>query len=144
MSNQEIAEALPVIDLEEKSKRFDEINTKFMDKYFDLVWFARADEKELLKNEQYEVLDKLKVIAEKYQDDVECLYGKDSTWAHGFNSGVLAYSRFLSSYIQDTLWPVDPDDEQPSESDIVVVDGQKYTRMDGKTEALEDFPFLDT
>jgi hypothetical protein len=139
-----IIEILPVVNLQEKSKRFDEINAQFMGKYFDLVWFARSDEKKLLKGEHYEALEKLKEITSKYEEEVEGLYSEDSNWHHGFNSGILAYSRFLSSYLEDTLWPIDPDDEQPDESEIVIVDGNKYVKIDGKAEAIEEFPFLDT
>lgn len=130
--------------LEEKMKRFEHINRVFMDKYFELVWFARSGEKELMAQEKYEVLEKLKSIAEKYEEDVECLYGKDSDWAHGFNSGILAYSRFLSSYIQDELWPAEDIGYKPKKSEITIFEGKKYVEMDGKEHALQLFPELDT
>ena len=81
--------------IEEKIKRFEHINGVFMGKYFDLVWFARSDEKKLLEEERYETLNRLKEIAEKYKEEVEELCGETSDWNHGFNSGILAYSRFL-------------------------------------------------
>ena len=130
--------------MEEKLKRFDHINGEFMHKYFELVWFARSDEKELLDREQYEVLNRLKEIAEKYKEEVSKLYGEDSDWAHGFNSGILAYSRFLDSYIKDDLWPVEDVGYKPKKSEITIFEGRKYVEMDGREHAQQLFPELDT
>jgi hypothetical protein len=130
--------------IEEKIKRFEHINGVFMEKYFELVWFARSDENELLQREQYEVLNKLKDIANKFKEEVEGLYGNESDWHHGFNSGILAYSRFLSSYIEDQLWPVEDVGYKPKKSEITIFEGHKYVEMDGREQAHQLFPELDT
>jgi hypothetical protein len=130
--------------IEEKINRFEHINGVFMDKYFQLVWFARSDEKKLLEEERYEILERLKEIAEKYKEEVQSLYGQSSDWTHGFNSGILAYSRFLSSYIEDQLWPVEDVGYTPKRSEITTFEGKKYVEMDGKQQAEQLFPELDT
>lgn len=129
---------------EERLKRLDHIQRQFMDKYFDLVWFARSDEKKLLEDEQYEVLERLKEIAEKYKEEVEGLYSESSDWHHGFNSGILAYARFISSYIEDMLWPVEEVGYKPKKSEITIFEGKKYVEMDGRNHAEQLFPELDT
>lgn len=130
---------------EEKVKRFEHINRVFMGKYFDLVWLARADKDDLLMREMYEVLKKIKEIESKFKDDVKELDECETDWQHGFNSGVLAYSRFLDSYIKDELWPLEetggvdfPDEE------IREINGSKYVHFDGREHAEELFPELDT
>jgi hypothetical protein len=84
------------------------------DKYFDLVWLARKDTDELLNNEQYEILNTIKNIEEKYPTEVDELTNDNTTWHHGFNSGMLAAIRLF-----DGLMSEDED-------------------------ALDDFPNLDT
>jgi hypothetical protein len=130
--------------IEEKMKRFEHINGVFMDKYFHLVWFARSDEKKLLEEERYEILEKLKEVAEKYSEEVESLCGESGNWQHGFNSGILAYARFLSSYIEDQLWPVEDVGYKPKKSEITIFEGKKYVEMDGREHAENLFPELDT
>lgn len=144
MTENNLLEITSRTTIEEQMKRFEHINSIFMDKYFELVWFARSDEKALLAEERYETLGRLKEIAEKYQDDVNELYGETSDWVHGFNSGILAYSRFLCSYIKDDLWPVEDVGYKPRKSEITVYQGRKYVEFDGREQAEEMFPELDT
>lgn len=128
---------------EEKSKRFDFINSQLMEKYFELVWFARSDpqkvketgSKELFKT----ITKKLEEISNKYPREVQALCGDSSNWEHGFNSGILAYSRFLAEYLEDSIFEDDEDSEEAIE-----LDGKKYIQIDGRTQAFEYFPMLDT
>lgn len=128
---------------EEKSKRFDFINNQLMEKYFELVWFARSDPEKYRKNGENDLFNtitkKLEEISNKYPREVQALCGDGSNWEHGFNSGILAYSRFLAEYLEDTLFE---DDEEFEDS--IELNGKKYIQIDGRTQAFEDFPMLDT
>lgn len=128
---------------EEKSKRFDFINNQLMEKYFELVWFARADPEKARNNGEKElfkiITKKLGEIADKYPKEVRELCGDGSNWEHGFNSGILAYSRFLAEYLQDSLFEVDEDS-----IDSIKLNGKKYIQIDGRQQAFDDFPMLDT
>lgn len=134
---------------EEQVKRFNFINNQLMEKYFELVWFARADpekarnngEKDLFKT----ITKKLGEIADKYPKEVEALCGDSSNWEHGFNSGILAYTRFISEYVQDGLWELSEINEDMAEhEEVIELNGKKYIQFDGRTQAFEDFPMLDT
>lgn len=134
---------------EEKSKRLDFINGEFMSKYLDLVLFARSSPDRLVEEERYEmvksVIESLQKIADKYPKDVAELCEDDSSWQHGFNSGVLAYSRFISSYVEDGLWEVCKNNQDMTEfENVIVIDGKEYIEFDGRTDAFESFPELDT
>jgi hypothetical protein len=115
---------------EEKSKRFDFINNQLMEKYFELVWFARSNPDKARNNGEKELFEtltqKLGEISDKYPKEIQALCGDDSNWEHGFNSGILAYSRFLADYVSDMLFPDDDDLE-----DAIVLDGKKYIQIDG-------------
>lgn len=128
---------------EEKSKRFDFINNQLMDKYFELVWFARADPDKALNNGEKklfkDITKKLGEISGKYPREVQALSGDGSNWEHGFNSGILAYSRFLLEYLEDSLY----EDDEESE-DTIELNGKKYIQIDGRTQAFDEFPMLDT
>jgi len=135
--------------IKEKCKRFDFINGEFMSKYLDLVWFARSNPDKLVEDEQYEVvqkvLDSLKQIADKYPKEAQELFEDNTSWQHGFNSGILAYSRFLASYVEDGLWEVCKDNQDMVEyENVVTINGKKYIEFDGRTNAFESFPELDT
>lgn len=140
MEESEIKTLTPI---EEQIKRFNFINNQLMEKYFELVWFARSDpekarnngEKELFKT----ITKKLGEISDKYPKEVQALCGDSSNWEHGFNSGILAYSRFLAEYLKDSLYE---DDEEFEDS--IELDGKKYIQIDGRTQAFDDFPMLDT
>lgn len=128
---------------EEQAKRFNFINNQLMEKYFELVWFARADPDKALKNGEKDlfkvITKKLGEIAYKYPKEVQALTGDGSNWEHGFNSGILAYSRFLAEYVSDMLFEDDEDSE-----DAIEFNGKKYIQIDGRTQAFEEFPMLDT
>lgn len=87
------------------------------EKYFELVWYARCNPQ---KHESplKESLEKLILnYQEKYPNEAFELSadGKNSSWQHGFHSGMLASSRLYLEMIEGNI-------------DM----------------ALEDFPFLDT
>lgn len=133
----------------EKLKRFDLINSEFMSKYFDLVWFARSNPDKLIEDENYEVvqtvLKSLQKIADKYPKEAQELFEDETSWQHGFNSGILAYSRFLASYIEDGLWEVCEENKDMVEyENVIEINGKKYIEFDGRTYAFESFPELDT
>ena len=129
----------------EKSRRFDFINGEFMSKYLDLVWFARANPAKLLEDEIYEALNSLKKMEAKYPEETKELLEDDTNWTHGFNSGVLAYARFLSSYLEDGLWEVGDINKDIAEHEkVITINGVKYIEFDGRTDAQESFPELYT
>lgn len=133
----------------EKSKRFDLINGEFMSKYLDLVWFARSNPDELVEQERYEmvkgVIESLQKIADKHPKEVVELCEDETNWQHGFNSGVLAYARFLSEYLEDGLWELDEHNEDIAEyENVITINGKKYIEFDGRQDAFDNFPELDT
>lgn len=147
MIEEGILEIISQTPIKERMKRFEYINSVFMEKYFQLVWLARSNKRKFLKEEVYEALKAIKEIEEKYPEEVKALDECDSNWQHGFNSGILAYSRFLSTYIKDDLWLIEDtgvDEEEWEEKDIKIIDGKKYVLMDGKENAFNLFPELDT
>jgi hypothetical protein len=139
---EEVNEIRTLTTPEEKSKRFDFINNQLMEKYFELVWFARSDPEKARQNGEKDlfktITKKLGEIADKYPREVQALCGDGSNWEHGFNSGILAYSRFLAEYLEDTLF------EDEEFEDSIELNGKKYVQIDGRTQAFEDFPMLDT
>jgi hypothetical protein len=77
-----------------KVKKLEEQLKSDMDKYCDLVWYARTDEQELLRLEIYEGLKKVQEIEKKYPEEISNLINPNNdNWDHGFNSGMLAASR---------------------------------------------------
>lgn len=135
--------------LKEKIKRFEFINSIFMEKYLDLVWFARSNPDKLIEDEQYEtvqsVLKSIQAIADKYPKEAAELCEDETSWQHGFNSGILAYSRFLSSYIEDGLWELCEENKDIAEHEkIIEINGKKYIEFDGRQDAFDSFPELDT
>lgn len=135
--------------IEEKMKRFDFINGQFMEKYFNLVWFARSNPEKLVEEEHYEMVkpavEAMQKVLDKYPIETQELIEDDTNWQHGFNSGILAYSRFLSSYIEDGLWEVCEHNEDMQEhEEVIEINGKKYIQFDGRTDAFENFPELDT
>lgn len=74
-------------------------------------------------------------IAEAYPEEVEALgCPMQGDWAHGFNSGMLATVRLLSTALQ-----LDVTEEQLKE--MADEDDTPYNPLE---QALLDFPFLDT
>lgn len=130
---------------EEKLERLDEALRKFMSKYFDLVWLARCDQDKLLQEERYEGMAAVKRIEEAYPEEVKQLYESEDNWQHGFNSGVLAFARFISEYTEDTWWPEeDTGGVEWPEEEVVIIEGERFIKMDGKQQAETMFPELDT
>lgn len=72
-------------------------------KYYDLVWFARKHPFE--HHSWYSTPTKIREgafkammrVMEEYPEDVEDLQGESGDWHHGFNSGMLAALRLVSS-----------------------------------------------
>ena len=65
---------------------------KMMEKYLSLVWYARKrPEDYAIKGVEAEV----KSVEFLYPEEVKQLKGKHSDWQHGFNSGMLAATRFF-------------------------------------------------
>lgn len=135
---------------EEKSKRLDLINGEFMSKYLDLVWFARSNPDKLIENEEYEtvqkVINSLQAIADKHPKEVAELCEDETSWQHGFNSGVLAYARFISSYVEDGLWEIEKgiNEDIAENENVIEIKGKKYIEFDGRQDAFDSFPELDT
>lgn len=71
-------------------------------KYFELVWYARANPKKLLEGEHYEGLKLRQDIENKYPKEIKSL-GEDDNWSHGFNSGMLAASRLYHEMIEGDI-----------------------------------------
>lgn len=136
--------------LKEKCRRFDYINGEFMSKYLDLVSFARwGNADEHLNNGEYQtavnILGCIKEMRDKYPDEVKELEEDDSNWVHGFNSGVLAYARFLATYCEDGLWELDENNADIAEHEkVITINGKKYIEFDGRADAEEGFPELYT
>lgn len=135
--------------IEEKVKRFDFINSHFMDKYLELVWFARSDPERLVEEEKYElvnsVVHSMQKIIDKYPQETTELFEDETNWQHGFNSGVLAYARFLATYVEDGLWELCKGNKGIAEYEKVIsIDGVKYIEFDGRQDAFDSFPELDT
>jgi hypothetical protein len=72
------------------------------EKYFDLVWYARANPQKLLEGEHYETLKLIQDIENKYPKEIKSL-GEDDNWSHGFNSGMLAASRLYHEMIEGDI-----------------------------------------
>ncbi len=72
---------------------------EMMNKYCDLVWYARNNRPTHLENENYEALGALQKIKLKYPKEVKSL-AEDDNWSHGFNSGMLAASRLYHEMIE--------------------------------------------
>ena len=68
--------------------------SELMKKYSDLVWLARKS------NEDFEnpiIKLQIDIVCNKYpEESQQLLYGEDSSWEHGFNSGMLACLRLVS------------------------------------------------
>lgn len=76
-----------------KKKEVIETLIQLEQKYFDLVWYARKSE------EDYNTIPKVKEnvdrIDKEYPLEVQELFGEESDWNHGFNSGMLAGIRYV-------------------------------------------------
>ena len=91
---------------------FEEVK-KQEEKYFDLVWYARKTDLDFIQHK--EVRDHCRRIEEQYPIESSNLNQENSSWHHGFNSGMLAGMRMIL----------------------------EMKRSDAQ-QAIDDFPFLDT
>lgn len=77
-------------------------------KYFNLVWYARCDQKKRMQEECYEALASCRRIEQQYPKEIAVLTDpNDDNWAHGFNSGMLAASRYYLTIIDDGIEQAD-------------------------------------
>lgn len=122
---------------EEKIEDVDHLISQLMEKYFKLVWAARKPHPNDLEGQQEYFDDDdpedivlgcrmgVMKVHQDYPAEAERLSSEDGQWEHGFNSGILAAMRFLSTALyndtNDEGWPVG-----------------------GLQEAIDEFPFLDT
>jgi hypothetical protein len=111
-------------------------------KYFDLVWYARANPKDLAAPADIRAgrAAAMKRIKAAYPREVAALSARGSTWDHGFNSGILAAVRLLRAYAlpldYQRVWgDGEEDDDEPP---FVMTRGSEIDQ------AERDFPFLDT
>lgn len=104
---------------------------EMMDKYGDLVWYARKfPEDRRIPG----VVEAMTEVENKYPKELQD-FNKNPEWTHGFNSGMLAASRLFHAYSLDPDWTeiISNDD-----SDIIIT-------RDTEIEMAEDmFPCLDT
>ena len=76
-----------------------EIITKKEKKYRDLVWYARKTEHDRKDKKISKIIEKME---KQYPDEIEeLLFGQNSEWDHGFNSGMLAALRYVMSLDKD-------------------------------------------
>jgi hypothetical protein len=74
------------------------------DKYTRLLWYARvsSSDKQLPRvNKDGKLIDfideHMKEIEELYPEETKALSGEHANWQHGFNSGIVAASRYFLS-----------------------------------------------
>jgi len=77
-----------------KNQRVDKVLQDFEQKYCDLIWYARINPK---NHHIPGVLTNKLRVESMYPNDVEDLKGEHGDWHHGFNSGMLACARYLST-----------------------------------------------
>ena len=70
-----------------------EISIEYQHKYEELVWYARSGRNIHMPV----VMTHRKRIEEMYPKEIEDLSGEHSDWSHGFNSGMLAGMRLITS-----------------------------------------------
>lgn len=112
--------------------------SEFEKKYFDLVWYARSQPREVMEEKgvpEHIIQGALNGQARKeemYPEEIDA-FKEDPDWTHGFNSGCLATMRFVLTAMSTELFN-DEDSEDPKAT---------WT-MGGIEEAKEEFPMLDT
>lgn len=67
-------------------------------KYIDLTFWSEANKEELLENEDYLSLKRLKDIEEKYSKDIEYVQENDS-WGYGFLFGMLCCTKSYKAIV---------------------------------------------
>lgn len=107
-------------------------------KYFDLVWMARKNPKDLKDPNIKRIFNE---TSAKYPGELKKLQGKEGDWTHGFNSGMLAAVRLFSGYVSsledEFMNHEGDDDDAPPNTDLAL-------RKEAIKRAEEEFPFLDT
>ena len=73
-----------------------EMAIKQQSKYEELIWFARSGRNTHIPA----VVTHRKRIKEMYPEEIELLSGESGDWAHGFNSGMLAGMRLITSMME--------------------------------------------
>lgn len=107
------------------------------EKYFDLVWLARSH-----PDERADIKICFDKVSAKYPGELEKLQSEEEgDWTHGFNSGILACSRLISSYILPRNYRYVIDSEINDEGEDVDITLTRDLEID---QAEEEFPFLDT
>lgn len=132
--------------------------TKFMDKYCDLVWYARSPRSNSIRsiyNETPEnviqnILNIQARIEEKFVEETNALNCcEHADWQHGFDSGCLATIRYvmtainIATYEEEGHW-IDEDGNPCDDTGEVVEPGTRFYTMGGLKEAEEEFPMLDS
>jgi chaperonin GroEL (HSP60 family) len=74
---------------------------KKMDEYCSIVWYARSS------SMKQEVVDARKRVEEKYPNLIQELREDDDNWQHGFNSGMLAATRYIMTIVDEGLEQAD-------------------------------------
>jgi hypothetical protein len=134
-------------DISPRWKRAESKIHEIMNKYLDLVWYARKNPEELLKEERYEILNLIKDYEEKYPEETSDLNSEEGNWHHGFNSGMLAATRLVIGMMNKQFIEYDEIefDENPFNDEILIneegIAGYIYDEYD---DALENFPELDS
>ena len=108
------------------------VSQKKSNYYYELVWFARRTNEQLVRFRPSFVKDMIKEYGPSFRGEIKRLCSPTGgDWQHGFNSGCLAMSRLfvnLSNVLEPIVW-----DDDFTES----VDQQRLRIM-------EEFPMLDT
>lgn len=73
-----------------------EMAIKQEEKYVELVWFARSGRNLHIPA----VVLQRERIEKMYPEEVKQLQGESGDWAHGFNSGMLAGMRLITSMME--------------------------------------------
>lgn len=88
-----------------------EMAIRYQEKYEELVWYARSGR----NTHMPVVMNHRERVEGMYPKEIEDLSGDNGDWSHGFNSGMLAGMRLITSMMEMSV-----------------------------ENAVEDFPFLDT
>lgn len=103
-------------------------------KYFDLVWMARKNPKDLRDPNLKKIFNE---VSAKYPGELKKLQGQEGDFTHGFNSGMLACVRLIDGYVASLEDEFMNHEEEPA-------DANRSLRKEAIERAEEEFPFLDT
>ena len=82
---------------------------QLMDRYFDLVWYARKDK----TDPNHPARADIERIRRQLRNQVVALGGPKGDWHHGFNSGCLATLRLISGLLGNAEEAQQSEDEFP-------------------------------